>query len=65
MPSLAKLKAAKPGDIRILYTTLDAGGQIKYFAGSPDLVSAIHEWFDAQLQDHGPDATAGHDHMHH
>jgi hypothetical protein len=65
MPGLARLKAAKQGDIRVLYTTLDSGGQIEYFARSPDLVSAIHEWFDAQLSDHGPDATAGHDHMHH
>jgi hypothetical protein len=65
MPGLAKLKAAKPGDVRILYTALGNGGQIEYFSRSPDLISAIHEWFDAQLSDHGPDATAGHDHMHH
>jgi hypothetical protein len=65
MAGLAKLKAAKPGDIRIVYTTSDDGGQIEYFSRSPDLVSAIHEWFDAQLSDHGSDAMAGHDHMHH
>jgi hypothetical protein len=64
MPGLAKLKAARPGDIRILYTNLNDGGQIEYSSKSPDLISAIHEWFDAQLSDHGADAMAGHEHMH-
>jgi hypothetical protein len=65
MPGLAKLKVAKPGDIHILYANLDNGGQIEYFSTSPEFISAIHQWFDAQLSDHGPDAMAGHDHMHH
>jgi hypothetical protein len=65
MPGLAELKAAKRGDIRIVYASLDKGGQIEYVATRADLISAIHEWFDAQLSDHGPDAVAGHDHMHH
>jgi hypothetical protein len=64
MPGLAKLRAARSGDIRILYTSLENGGQIEYSSRSHDLISAIHEWFDAQLSDHGADATAGHEHMH-
>jgi hypothetical protein len=65
MPGLAQLKAAKPGEIRILYSNVANGGQIEYFAQRPDLIAAIHEWFDAQLSDHGADAMAGHDHMAH
>lgn len=65
MPGLAQLKAAKPGEIRILYTDIANGGQIEYFAERPELITAIHEWFDAQLSDHGADAMAGHGHMTH
>jgi hypothetical protein len=65
MPGLAQLKAAKPGAVRILYTSLANGGQIEYLAKRPELIAAIHEWFDAQLSDHGADAMAGHDHMAH
>ncbi len=64
MPGLAELKAAKPGQIAISYTDVDAGGQIEYSSKSPSLVAAIHEWFDAQLSDHGSDAMEGH-HMDH
>lgn len=65
MPGLAQLKAAKPGEIRILYTDVTNGGQIEYFAKRLELIAAIHEWFDAQLADHGADAMAGHEHMAH
>ena len=65
MPGLAQLKAAKPGDIRILYSNVANGGQIEYLAKRPELITAIHEWFDAQLSDHGADAMAGHDHVAH
>lgn len=65
MPGLAQLKAAKPGEIRILYSNVANGGQIEYLAKRPELIAAIHEWFDAQLSDHGADAMAGHDHMAH
>ncbi|WP_255556538.1 hypothetical protein [Methylococcus sp. Mc7] len=26
------------------------------------MITAIHQWFDAQLADHGPDAIPGHPH---
>jgi len=64
MPGLAKLRSARASDIRILYTNLNNGAQIEYLAKSADLISAIHQWFDAQLSDHGTDAMAGHEHMH-
>jgi hypothetical protein len=65
MPGLAKLKTANPGELSIRYRELANGAAIEYSSHNPELVSAIHEWFDAQLADHGADAMAGHDHMGH
>ena len=45
-------------DLSIEYGELDDGGQILYRAEEPDLVAAIHAWFDAQLRDHGDHARA-------
>ena len=65
MPGLAQLRAAKPGDIRIAYREVAGGAELAYRTRKPELVSALHTWFDAQVSDHGPDAMAGHEHMHH
>lgn len=62
MPGLATLKSAKPGDISIRYSDLANGGQIEYSTQNPTIVSSIHDWFDAQLSDHGSDAMEGHSH---
>ncbi|SCK27689.1 hypothetical protein VAR608DRAFT_2290 [Variovorax sp. HW608] len=59
MPGLADLKAAKPGQITIDYKDVKGGAQLAYRTADPILVAAIHEWFDAQVSDHGKDATAG------
>lgn len=61
MPGLATLRAAQPGALKIRYRDLPNGAEIAYRAGKPLLVAALHEWFDAQLADHGNDATEGHD----
>ena len=67
MPGLAALRAAKPGEINISYRDLPNGAEIAYQSEQPRLVAALHQWFDAQLADHGHDAMAGHDSssMHH
>lgn len=67
MPGLVALKNAKPSEIEISYKPIESGGQVTYTTTNPDLVKALHEWFDAQLSDHGSDAMTGHDHtkMHH
>jgi len=65
MPGLAQLRAAKPGDIRIAYRDVAGGAELAYRTRKPELVSALHTWFDAQVSDHGADAMAGHEHMHH
>jgi len=66
MPGLAALRAAAPDRIDIGYTEVAGGAELAYFAHDPQLVAALHAWFDAQLDDHGADAMAGSMHrMHH
>ena len=60
MPGLAELRAAKPDELSVTYHELPDGAQIDYRGRTPEIVAAIHRWFDAQLSDHGHDATAGH-----
>lgn len=43
----------------ISYTPLENGGQIIYAADKAELVNALHQWFDAQVSDHG-DHAQGH-----
>jgi hypothetical protein len=65
MPGLAQLKAADAGAIRFAYSPLPDGAQITYTSARPDLVQALHRWFDAQLSDHGQDAIDGNASSHH
>lgn len=60
MPGLATLAMAKPGEIRIQYLDRANGGQVEYATKNATLAAALHQWFDAQLADHGADAQAGH-----
>jgi hypothetical protein len=43
--------------MRIEYSDLPDGAQILYTTDSADLVDAIHQWFEAQLADHGNHAA--------
>ena len=45
--------------LSIEYTEIDQGAQILYTTDDPKLVSAIHNWFDAQVLDHGYHAQGG------
>lgn len=60
MPGLADLKAARPGQVTIEYRDVGAGAELTYRTSDAKLVAALHQWFDAQLSDHGADAMAGH-----
>lgn len=62
MPGVAALKAATPGQIAIAYKDVVGGAELTYRTADAKLVAALHQWFDAQLSDHGADAMAGHDH---
>ncbi len=58
MPGIADLQqGARTGRVTVTYETLPAGARLTYTATNPALVDAVHEWFDAQLMDHGSHAT--------
>jgi hypothetical protein len=56
MPGLAQLKAGA-AKIDIRYSALPYGAQVRYVAKDPKLVTALHQWFSAQVSDHGHHAT--------
>jgi hypothetical protein len=63
MPGLATLRQASPGQIGIDYQVVTGGAELIYRTDNVQLVNALHQWFDAQVSDHGADAKEGH--MHH
>jgi hypothetical protein len=66
MPGLNELKNAEPDSIVIQYRELTNGAEITYSTKIQTLISAIHQWFDAQLSDHARHATGNHtQHMMH
>ena len=40
----------------ITYGDVPGGGEIRYRTDDPELVAAVHEWFEAQVRDHGSHA---------
>lgn len=44
--------------VTIAYHEVERGAEIRYTSEDPALVDAIHQWFDAQLRDHGEHAQA-------
>jgi hypothetical protein len=56
MPGLAELRAGA-NRIDVRYSALSDGAQIRYTTGDPALIESLHHWFDAQLMDHGTDAS--------
>jgi hypothetical protein len=55
MPGLATLRRGA-ARVTVEYSDLPRGAQIDYRTAEPALVAALHEWFDAQLMDHGANA---------
>ncbi len=53
MGGLVQLKTAKTDDIKFEYKALPNGAQIHYTTEYPQFDQALHEWFDAQISDHG------------
>lgn len=58
MPGVADLTTGYT-DVAVTYAETPAGAQLTYTTDVPQLVDAIHAWFDRQLMDHGDDAKAG------
>lgn len=57
---MAGLHALVTGHERlsITYRDVERGGEIRYASDDPALVTAIHQWFDAQVRDHGDHAQS-------
>lgn len=55
MPGLAALRESA-GRITVRYDVLPDGAQIRYTTTDPPLVDALHDWFAAQVSDHGKHA---------
>ena len=57
MPGVQYLSKVKPGQIAITYREVTGGAAVDYVGRDAATIDAIHKWFDAQLSDHGEDAT--------
>ena len=57
-PEMAGMHALATGHerLRITYADVEHGAEIRYASDDPELVTALHAWFDAQLGDHGAHA---------
>ncbi len=58
MPGLEELEEGAE-EIDIRYSELPDGAKIEYETSDPALVAALHDWFDAQVSDHGGHAEGG------
>jgi len=56
MPGLGVLKT-NPDRFSITYEKIATGGKLTYRSAEPEIVQAIHDWFEAQISDHGSDAV--------
>ena len=58
MPGLDKLSRATHRQINIAYKDLVDGAEITFSSHKPALITAIHQYFDAQLRDHARHAVS-------
>ena len=56
MPGLHAMRAGSER-IKVRYADVPNGAKITYTTADAALVSALHAWFKAQVNDHGPHAT--------
>ena len=59
MPGLAELEGGYQR-IEVRYRERPDGATLTYTTEEPALVDALHDWFEAQLSDHGDHAESGH-----
>jgi hypothetical protein len=60
MPGLEALRTAKLNLVSAIYEDLPHGAKITYSTDEVSLITALHQWFDAQLSDHSRHAVSGH-----
>lgn len=58
MPGVSELQAGYR-EITVEYADRPDGAQLTYTSDRPEMVEAIHAWFDRQVMDHGAHAEAG------
>ena len=58
MPGLSEL-GRDHVHLAVTYKSSKQGGEIVYTSSEPRVIAAIHEWFKAQVRDHGPHAMTG------
>jgi hypothetical protein len=58
MPGLPALREGY-ARIEVAYSERPDGAQIRYTTSDPAMIAALHDWFAAQLSDHGGHATSG------
>lgn len=58
MPGLSVLES-NSDKLTITYRDLPAGGEVTYRSTDATVIQALHDWFQAQLMDHGDDAQPG------
>jgi hypothetical protein len=56
MPGLTVLRQGGSA-LSVAYVDTPTGGQITYATSRPEVVAALHLWFDAQTSDHGDHAA--------
>ena len=57
MPGLVELRE-NPSKVKVSYSELPAGAQLRFETKDLSMLTAIHRWFGAQLSEHGADAKA-------
>lgn len=58
MPGLDVLER-NAARLDVTYRDIPAGSEIRYRGDGPTVVRALHDWFAAQVSDHGRHATSG------
>ena len=59
MPGVPEIRAGV-ARIEITYSHIASGARLRFRTNKPELVGAIHRWFDAQVSDHGAHAEGHH-----
>lgn len=59
MPGLERLRAGAR-KIAVTYAPTSNGASIRYKSSDATMIAAIHEWFAAQVKDHGAHAIMSH-----
>ena len=58
MPGVRELEAGA-GRVDVRYQELSTGAEITYSSTEPNLVDALHAWFDRQTSDHSMPGMGG------